>query len=196
MSAKCVRERIINDTTSRTAADVMTANPGKFASVGEVPVHLYKCAKDLLFPSGVPGGDAFPDFVIAKYGEAKTMADAGIELAFISQEADISPLSEGKREDTTGAEYYLLRVMCRLRDADAVTNPDVTEQLDLRIRYLIDSVIRGEAGLSTIIPSAGVDNTVDKTQGVACYWLKYLDSPNTSEYLSLYCLQFTRVFGK
>lgn len=202
MTAKVIQGYLLADTISRTAQDVMNANPGRFADASKVDPFMYLSLKDILSQNGVIGAEQnYSDFVVYKYGTDLTMANLGIEMAYVAEEAENAP--EGYRSDEIGAEFGLLKILCRLNPADADQNVNMTEQADLRIRDVIDANIRAQTKkIPAVLDPTGIDNSVmapivsDPNAGVICRWMKFLTPPTGPEVVSVYSLQYTRLFPR
>jgi hypothetical protein len=204
MCTKVLAKLIQDDITSRTAASVRTnpKNAGKFATDADVPPFLCMCSGELLLGSGFDPVE-FVNSVIYKYGSDLTDRDNGIELWAESQESAFSPDNlHGDHDDQIGAELQLVKILCRVGRIADDSKEDMVRQLDLRIRYLLDSRVRGEfkpPGFSTAMPAildpTGIDSSIDPELGIEVEWLKQQDNDNKKERISIYRCQFIRVFA-
>lgn len=191
-----------NDVQSRTAADVMAANPGKYDTEAQVGPHNYKSLLELLVGNDENhGGD--PNFltthVIEKYGAGLTEADSGIELAYTEGESAFG--AEGDLSDDIGVKICFVRILCRLQTpVDPNTQLDTADVLSARVEYILDFLLRGyfRGGgiLNSPVLDVTVDPSLDKEYGVKCQYVRDLSEGSAIEKQTLWRVQYKTDFSK
>ena len=199
MTAKVVKDVLSLDLTSiRTAAQVRTLVPGRWASDPEVPLFLYTSLRDIFDPSLT--NQQFKDLIIESYGVGATPADMGIHL--ITLPAESVTKDYGMQLDKVGVEIALLSIMVQLGENLLDAQIDIVEQADLRIRWLLDYNIRStrrKKGDLTVVPglSSNADMTIypnAKDTPVICNYEAFLNNESSIAKASLYRLQYFRIF--
>lgn len=203
MSGKTIAGYLGNDITSRTAANVVTANPGVFpGGPSTVPLYMYQSLREML---GFPDQATLQDHIVARYGSNLTMPTLGIEIALETQDAALSDVETNARYDVLGGEFGYARILSKIHDPVLDSQYDLVEQIDLRIRYLIETEIRQYTQGSTVVNPRGssiylnpatFDTTIDANLGVCVRWIKYGNSESALERVSIYSVQYARLFCK
>ena len=207
------------DIVSRTPADVIAANPGMFTGSPQasyVPQFLYRCLLDLLTgKDATHGGDVnyLNNHVVGNYGQGDTFSDAGIELS--SSEGDSALVNEGLKSDVVGARTAYMKILCRVANVpgDPDTLENLVDNLSLRIQYILDGPTRGLfKGGGTVIGQNIYPELADNTifgltivnpngrpavmVGVRALWLRDLKDPSALERLTLWRIEYSRLFAK
>ena len=207
MSTRCVKARLLLDVTSRTAADVVAANPGdpddeeivSFSGPADVPLFMTDCLKDMFDDHTADADFDYPSSIVIGKGGDLTLP-SGIELCHIPAESVLAP--EGNQEDMLGVEMAYMTIMFRLNTIED-TDLDISEQMMLRARYVLDSRVQARyqpilypptPWSGPLLPTAA-DTTLDPDWKVEVFWEKELKPENVGERLDLYRLQFRRRFG-
>lgn len=131
------------DKESRTAADVVTANPGKFSSEAKVPKHLYLSLRDLLYlPVGADTDDDYEEclekFIVEDAGSQEGDAERRVNIYALIDEQSKN-IKSMRRADTDGAKTAQIVFHAQIpRDANSEADRYTVRDIQLRIWHLID----------------------------------------------------------
>lgn len=198
MTAKIIKDTIYKDrgAPTRTALDVFNKCPNQWPAAIDVPPAYFTPLKDLILPPGATD-QKYWNILIETYGIGATPSDNGIHIVTLPSESVTK--SDSSQSSSTGAEYALLKIFCVLGATLTDAQKDLAEQLDLRVRLLLDYNCRsrrhknGEVVIPKLDPS--IDPTVDKKFPVLCHWLGFLDNESSIGKASLYKLEYTRLIA-
>lgn len=184
----------------------------QFPTHADVPLHLYKCAAELLVTTPVytAGGfsiGAFTNAVIYQSGRGQAIQEFGIELKETTSDSWVG--KGGDQDDLNGAEVGWLKIINRLETPDPTI--DYPRHLDLRLRYILDFKTRSLcqpaggtwnpgsllSGLSdACINPYGSDNTIDYQAGIQLEWFDVgSTSDDVRERVSIYRGLFNRNYA-
>jgi hypothetical protein len=169
----------------------------KFPTTADVPLHLYKCAAELLVGSAAFNAmgfniSTFTNAVIYQSGRSLSQQKFGIEFKETTSEAAMKGKG-GDDSDELGAEVGWMKVIMRVEEPDPVI--DYPKFLDLRLRYILDFKSRAQcqpqptwagAQATAALNPYGIDNTLDPESGLQLEWYDRLDSDGVRERVSLY----------
>lgn len=202
MTAEVLAGYIGGDIVSRTAADVMTANAGMFASVNDVEPYMFMCVMDLM---GLSTQAELQERIVARYGSSLNINDFGIDISTELQEQAIGNVETDNHSDFVGAEFSLARILVRLQEPSDDSELNFTKQIDLRIRYILTKWTRAYSkGVSAVnlvgspnkLDPYPFDKSVSRAQGVDVTWMKNGNAENVLERVSIYSLNYVRLFPR
>lgn len=201
MPSRQIRLNLINDYIDRTAADVMSANPGMFDDVSQVPEYLYLSLKTLWLGAGAASGD-FAKKVVADLGTGME-SSAGCITIFTTQIEDQADDNTTFQDDRYGAEVATVEIYMTIPRVN--TDIDLLMNAGLRIKYLLDYNARILRGLTTnLLVSPAVDNSILSPQhgsGTRYFIMRYLgltrsSSIRVSDQRLHFKAEYSRAFGR
>lgn len=179
MSSKVIQAALIADFTDRTAAAVMAANPGVFASEAEVPEYLYMSLKTMYLGSLAPSGD-WADRVSEDVGTGRSDPRGGIIVSssgLVPSYCRMERTTNIEISDVAGAEYSQVKLI--LYTPRHITDLLFMHQVMLRTRFVLDYFWRGERSTFNNLVSPGLDvstdPTIDDSMEYRCF---YVYTPN------------------
>lgn len=185
--------------TSGTAAQVRSDNPGKFFSDAEVPLWMYKSLAQFM---GVTTSTDLKKRIISRSGGNETVSDGSIIL--VPQVSDSAEARDGLMADQVGWRHAQMLILIRFQKG--TSDPDKGENIARRLELLLDHNQRAASFHSPVIVPAtrpyppGIDPSEETNQSAfLCHWQSdifpgVLES-NTSEFTSRYMVEFCVTTG-
>lgn len=190
------------DTDSSTADAVFARNTNpKITSAAQIPFHLYMSLADMF--SAFYTGSNWPTLVTPTYGAASSQAN-GIDLIYQVSES-VTAGGNNDRDDTVGAEYAEVKILCKV-DKPTPAQKWITGAADLRVRYLLDTLLRGKwaqlypsvvtvGGKGPYLNPIGLDNTIDPNEPFICRYIQQdLLNSDVRTRISRFSLNYVRLF--
>lgn len=196
MTAKAIRHYISQDTVDGSAATVAASNPNLWSSAADVPEYAYLSLAQIW--TGTNLSSRLEDTIVYRFGMNDTAsidprtpsAKNPGEISLFTRPTE-SVLSDRIKDNTIGAEESNLVI--RIEKATGKNlSLDTIMNVELRLRYLLDSNWRRlRKGVTPNIPSTG-DNTLDPQRGVFCIWDGFAGQPTATECIVRYRIYYYR----
>lgn len=189
MSARVIEWNLEQDVIDRTAADVMTANPGMFATTADVPDFLFKSLKTIWLGAPAASG-ALADAVISDL-RTKTNDSAGA-ITVIADRVFESVEGRFFESDQMGAETA--RMVIQLTRPRNTTSVTIIRDACLRVKYILDEGSRGLRRLPPQLPIR-TDNTLDASFGLYARFDEFIGPLRTDIEEIIFTCEYVRVFA-
>lgn len=197
MPNKIIADFLRQDFTDSTALTVYNnpANAGLFSSPSDVPVYLYQSLKTIF--SGV--SSVLSDYqkqIVTFYGRGATNAKGDIAVIALQSESAFGS-GPGFHSDEPGAEKAKVGIYLRLQTPIQSADYERIRNAELRIRFIIDSTINSvvRQDSDNLPVSPGIDLTIFDNY-FKCFWEGFDAPPNESELLTMYRVEYVRVFAQ
>ncbi len=125
-----------------------------------------------------------------EFGEGKTAAEG--EITLLTSPIESVNIPEPLMSNNTGAETTYLEIVMRKPSGEMSTKR--MEQVELRLRYLLDCLWRAERRTNPPTPtvvSSSVDSSI-QSDYILCKWDKYMGPINSIEAWVRYCVAYNR----
>ena len=195
MPEKVIINVLQSDITDTTASAVFNApqNAGVFTDISDVPVYLYQSLKTIFTPTS--DLTDFQSRFVPVYGQGYTNAEG--DIAVIAQQREpLTFTGQGVYPDLPGAERAKVGIYIRFPAPVEAADFGRVKNTELRIRFLLDYNMRQkfqhEAPDLPVLES--LDNSL-YTNFCKCYWEGYATAENASEILTIYKVEYARVFA-
>lgn len=185
------------DTIDSTASAINALNNNAYGSNSKVPFYMYTSLCTIW--TGASGNVAALDkSIIVSSGEGKDTATNAITIAPYICESDSQENEGGLQSDDVGAEAALVRLFLKTKPTPIPSEFNRIQNAELRIRLLLDTLIRSRYGYSSSIPINNTgDLSIDDTYDLfMCQWLGYETEPSASQLVVNYAISYYRSFGK
>lgn len=185
------------DTIDSTASAINALNGNAYGSPSKVPLYMYTSLCTIW--TGASGNVAALDkAIVVSSGEGKDPATNAITIAPYICESDSNENEGGLENDDTGAEAALVKIFLKTSPTPTSSVFNRIQNAELRIRLLLDTIIRSKYGYSSSIPINNTgDLSIDDTADLfMCQWLGYETEPSASQLAVNYALSYYRSFGK
>lgn len=182
-----IRSFLLTDYVDHTPAEIMTLNPGMFASTSEVPEHMYRSLASIC---GVVSGLTFERLIVGSKGEGKEPA-----AFYIAVRPNIYDNLLGRysvRGDDPGEESSDTVIFIH---SENPTYSHIAMRAELRIRQVMDALLRLKSGKPAGIPVIHESTHLLKGPRILCRW-RQMDLPSGQELVSLYTVDYIRTAGK
>ena len=201
MPSPIIKAYLLTDTVDTTAQNIANLNPLVFPSSAYVPRYMYTSLCTLW--TGVSGNvGALANDILAISGAGLSTSRNVISISTTIHESSDLDEEDMYISDFTGAESGLLTIL--ISTSKSPTDINLTQDTELRIRWLIDSNLRALRGVGQNIPiyNLPTNNLSGDTSILAansvfgCKWLRYEADQNAQELASEYAITYQRAFGK
>lgn len=187
--AICIKQVLAADLTDGSASTVSSRNSSLWPTAGVVPEYAYKCLGSLWASTSV--SSVLLSRINYQFGEYQTAPEG--EISLYTAPIESVRLEEPMFSNAPGAETTFLDIILSQPPGEMSVNR--MENVELRIRYLLDYIWRSQRRGGGITPTpaqltASGDSSISNT--ILCMWHSYLTPLRATEVGVRYVVAYNR----
>jgi len=194
MSSRLIKYNLAKDLFDSTAQAVLDLNPEMFDTLDDVPPWAYKSLNTLWMVSGGPSAN-LANSIVATIGIGDNTSLGDIEI--VARPNEHIYVEQSYKSDEPGSEVSVVDILIRkgrrLSNLSNLEFEHLVENVELRIRHVLDVIRRQARGLPSGLDIGGSYNLAKNAETpFTCTWQGFVESPNANEIASRYLCSYVR----